>query len=190
MVICPVCEHQQDFGVECDVCGKALGGLDGLAPPPVSAPRLADLEVTGYAPAGEVAVAPEAALEVTSHAPTGAVAAPPPQELEATSAGPVGEVAVPRLEDLTQDRAVDDGVRTGAPAGPVTCRYCRHVQAAGALCDRCGMKLPTIIVVPGGPASGARGGVAVKTRCRTCGAPATAGQRCGDCGREVPFPDA
>jgi hypothetical protein len=103
----------------------------------------------------------------------------------------VGEVAVERIADLSIDRAAPES-RTPMPQGPVTCRYCRNVQAAGAMCDRCGMKLPVVIVVPeavmGTLVKGSP--LAEKTRCRSCGAPATAGERCGDCGRDVPFPDA
>lgn len=39
-MICPVCEHQQEFGVECEVCGKVLGGLGDLGPPPVRIERV------------------------------------------------------------------------------------------------------------------------------------------------------
>lgn len=190
MVICPVCEHQQDFGVECDVCGKNLGGLDGLGPPPVREERVEGLEVTVPEPLGEVAVERLGDLEVTNYAPVQVTVAPPPPEVEHSSLPPVGAVAVERLAELTVDRVPDDGARTVLPSGPITCRYCRNVQAAGSLCERCGMKLPVVIVVPeviGGKLLSAE---PVKVRCRACGAPATAGERCGDCGKEIPFPDA
>lgn len=190
MIVCPVCEHQQDFGVECDVCGKNLGGLDDLGPPPVKEERLDGLEVTSHQPSGNVAIERVGELEVTAHAPV-QVATELTPDLEHNRQADVGAVAVERLADLAVDRVPDDGQRTSLPSGPITCRYCRHVQAAGSLCDRCGMKLPTVIVVPTAVTGKLVGAAApVKTRCRACGAPATAGERCGDCGREVPFPDA
>jgi hypothetical protein len=187
-MICPVCEHQQDFGIECDVCGKALGGLDGLGPPPVMAQQLEGLEVTRLESVGDVAVQPIGELEVTRFAAV-EVAPDRTPDVEHNRAAPVGEVAVERIADLSVDRVPDDGQRTQLQVGAVTCRYCRNVQATGSLCERCGMKLPQIVVadaITGTLLSPEE----VKTRCRSCGAPAMAGQRCGDCGRDVPYPDA
>ncbi len=189
MVTCPVCDHQQDFGVECDVCGKNLGGLDDLGPPPIREERVEGLEVTLHEPSGEVAVERIGELEVTRHAPV-EVAADRTPDVEPSSLPDAGPVNVERLAEMQVDRVPDDGQRTVLPSGPITCRYCRHVQAAGSLCDRCGMKLPTVIVVPGVVTGTLLKVEVVKVRCRSCGAPATAGERCGDCGREVPFPDA
>jgi|APLak6261675434_1056106.scaffolds.fasta_scaffold02852_4 hypothetical protein len=188
-MICPVCEHQQDFGVECDVCGKALGGLDGLGPPPVMEQRIEGLEVTRIE-LGEVPVEKLGELEVTRFSAVN-VAPDVTPGVEHTSMAAVGDVPVERVADLSVDRVPDDGQRTALPVGPVTCRYCRHVQAGGSLCDRCGMKLPVIIVVPDAITGTLIGGsVDLKTRCRSCGAPAKGGERCGDCGREVPYPEA
>lgn len=188
MITCPVCEHQQDFGVECDVCGKALGGLDELGPPPVSAERVEGLEVTIPEPLGEVSVERMGDLELSRYASV-EVAADVTPDLVATGVS-VGEVAVERVADMTVDRVPDDGQRTVLPEGPLTCRYCRNVQAAGSICERCGMRLPQVIIVPqivGGLLLDAED---VKTRCRACGAVATAGKKCGECGHDVPFPDA
>jgi len=190
-MICPVCEHQQAFGVECEVCGKDLGGLGDLGPPPVTTQRIEGLEATLNESAGEVRVEKLGELEVTRHDAVAAVPRDVTPDLEITANAPVGEVAVERIADLSIDRAAPES-RTPMPQGPVTCRYCRNVQATGAMCDRCGMKLPVVIVVPeavmGTLVKGSP--LAEKTRCRSCGAPATAGERCGDCGRDVPFPDA
>lgn len=189
MIVCPVCEHQQDFGVECDVCGKALGGLDGLGPPPVAQERVEGLEVTISDRVGEIAIERMGELEVSRYASV-EVATEVTPDLETSRAAPVGEVAVERVADLTVDRAPDDGQRTVLPEGPLTCRYCRNVQASGAMCERCGMRLPQVMVVPqivGGLLLDAED---VKVRCRACGAPATAGKKCTDCGHDVPFPDA
>ncbi len=190
-MICPVCEHAQDFGMECDVCGKAIGDLDGLGPPPVMQQRLEGLEVTRQDEVGEVAVERFGELEVTRFA---AVNVAPDQtpDVEHNGSGPVGEVAVERVPDLSEDRVPDDGQRTALQVGPVTCRYCRNVQASGSLCERCGMKLPVITVAAevGTITGKLLSNDDLKTRCRSCGAPAKGGARCGDCGRDVPFPDA
>ncbi len=185
MVTCPVCEHQQELSFECEVCGKDLGGLGALGlPPPMVAP-VEGLEVTVPEPIGEVPIERVGDLEVTHFAAVevGTEATP---DLEASRQPAVGEVPIDRVPDLTDDRAADDGVRTAAPTGAVTCVSCRQVNQAGTvLCVHCGVRLPRI-TARGATAARA----AVSTRCRACGAPATAGARCGDCGREVPFPDA
>ncbi|HEY0882197.1 MAG TPA: hypothetical protein VGD87_11730 [Archangium sp.] len=188
-MICPVCEHQQEFGVECEVCGKELGGLGDLGPPPVMVQQVEGLEQTVAAPLGDVAIERVGDLEGTRF---DAVDVAPDQtpDVEHTSVASVGDIAVERMGDMQVDRVPDDGQRTAIPDGPVTCRYCRNVQASGAMCDRCGMRLPTVAapVVAVGTIIG--GSVDLKTRCRACGAPAIGGQKCGDCGREVPFPEA
>ncbi|MFT3708006.1 MAG: hypothetical protein QM817_10155 [Archangium sp.] len=188
-MICPVCEHDQPFGTECDVCGKALGGLDGLGPPPVAVQRVEGLEVTIPEKLGDVPVIEMDLLERSSFEKV-EVAPDFTPGLEASSIAPVGDVPVERIADLSVDRVPDDGIRTALPQGAVTCRYCRNVQATGTMCDRCGMRLP-IVAQPDLLVGAIVGKIEdVKTRCRSCGAPATAGQKCGDCGRDVPFPDA
>lgn len=172
------------------MCGKALGGLDGLGAPPVAVQRIEGLEQTIPDKLGDVPVQAMGELEASRFAKV--EVAPDVTPDLVTTAGPaVGEVAVERIADLSIDRVPDDGSRTPLPAGPITCRYCRNVQAAGSLCDRCGMKLP-VVIVAGDLIVGAIIGSAtdLKTRCKSCGAPATGGQKCGDCGRDVPYPDA
>ena len=188
-MICPVCEHSQDFGVECEVCGKDLGGLGDLGAPPSSDEVVEGLEATIGERVGEVAVERVGELEVTSLS-TGDVAVIEMDEMERTGSAPVGAVQAEPMIDLAEDRAPDDGVRTEAPVGEVSCRYCRHVQAEGLICDNCGMKLPkvapAIVTVDTGKPKPSFESV----RCRSCGAPAKPGQRCTDCGREVALPDA
>lgn len=187
-MICPVCEHAQDFGLECEVCGKdlsELGGLAGLGPPPAAVTRVEGLEVTVADRVGEVPVERVGALEETRF---GDVAVPVERLAEVEVPPQVGAVPVEPLIDLSDDRAPDDGARTAAPTGAVTCRYCRNVQATGAICDRCGMRLPRVAGAP--PAAKvASSREPVHVRCRTCGAPAEVGERCSECGRLVPRPD-
>ncbi|MBK7860760.1 MAG: hypothetical protein IPJ65_19585 [Archangiaceae bacterium] len=187
MMVCPVCENQQQAGLECDVCGRdlsALAGLGGLAPPPVAVQQITELEVTIPDRVGEVAAAGFAELEANRF---GKVEVRPDvtPDLETSSQAPVGEVPVERVADLDLDRAPDDGQRTAAPAGQVVCRYCKNVQQTGTLCDRCGMKLPAPLQVlaPEVPAD-------QWVRCRACGAPGPIGERCRECGRVVAAPES
>jgi len=191
MSVCPVCEHRQDFGFECEVCGKDLGDLGGLGPPPVAQQTVEGLEVTVPERIGEVAVERVGELEVTSfQAAQGPVQTEAVPELDLGRAVNIGPVAVERVPDLAQDRAPDDGVRTALPSGAVTCRYCRNVQAAGLFCDTCGMRLPKVVAPPpttqaaGPKVTYSRGDV----RCKACGAPAMPGQRCSECGALAPLP--
>ncbi len=185
---CPVCEHEQAFGIECDVCGKALGGLDGLGPPPVREERLEGLEATIPERLGEVPVEKMGDLELSRFAPV-QVAPDVTPDLELSRAPDVGNVPVERVADLTIDRVPDDGQRTVLPQGPLTCRYCRNVQATGVICERCGMRLPAVQVAPQVVGGVMLNDEDLKVRCRACGAPATAGKKCTDCGHDVPFPE-
>jgi hypothetical protein len=187
IVVCPVCEHQQAFGLECEVCGKELGNLAGLGSPPVAAVVVEGLEVTVPARIGDVVVERVEALEATALMSAQAVV---PLEvvpdLDPGKAAPVPPLPVERMVDLSLDRAPDDGLRTPAPTGPVTCRYCRNVQAAGSVCNTCGMRLPKAPApaapqVKKGASSGER-----SARCRACGAKAVPLERCSDCGAVVP----
>ncbi len=189
-MICPVCEHNQDFGVECEVCGKELGGIGDLGPPPITLETLEGLEATLQAPQGDVPVEKMGELEVTRFAAVNVTAEVTP-DVEYTGRAPVGDVPIEQVADMSEDRVPDDGQRTAFATGPVTCRYCRNVQATGSLCERCGMKLPVVNVAPVDAVQGKMlSAFESKVRCKSCGAPAQAGGRCGDCGREVPYPDA
>jgi hypothetical protein len=188
MVVCLVCEHQQAFGLECEVCGKDLGDLGGLGPPPVAPTPIEGLEVTVPERIGEVAVERVGELEVTSLDTRGLAVMPEAvPDLDTGNAAAVGAVSVERIADLSSDRAADDGVRTQAPTGAVTCRYCRNVQASGLICNTCGMRLPK---GPTAPVQAVPVGVGENRsiRCRACGAPATPGLRCSDCGAQQPPP--
>ena len=188
-MICPICEHQQEVGVECDVCGKDLGGLDDLGPPPAAPQVLEGLEATVGERVGEIALDSIADLEETRFA-AGEVAVESMPDMERTENAPVGALAADRVADLVDDRAPDDGARTAAPTGAVTCRYCRNVQADGVLCEKCGMRLPKL-ALPVRAANVAKPKQSVESvRCRSCGAPAKPGQRCTECGREVPAASA
>src|SRR5262245_5775153 len=107
MTVCPVCEHQQQLGLECEVCGKdlsALAGLSGLAPPPVTVQKVPELEVTVPDRVGDVRVERFADLEVNTYANV-QVAPERTPELETSRIAPVGDVRVERVVDLAEERA-------------------------------------------------------------------------------------
>lgn len=137
MIVCPVCEHAQAQGAECEVCGKRL--LSGPAAIPF-VPPVEGLEPTRHADVDASApLLPE--LEPTRAAGVD-VAEDPAPDLDPGRAAPV-DVADDPVPDLerTQDGVPDDGP-TAVPA-IATCRYCRTPAAPGErVCGRCGMRLP------------------------------------------------
>lgn len=190
MVVCPVCEHQQSFGVECDVCGKDLGDLGELGlPPPSAETPMEGLEVTIGERVGTVETQAVVDLEVTRFDAAQAVPLEVVPDLEARQL--VGEVAVERVTDLSLDRAPDDGVRTAAPTGTVACRYCRAVQPSGLICNSCGMRLPKTVAPPAEPGTTKPKQQFVRgdARCKACGAPAIPGERCSECGALAALPE-
>jgi hypothetical protein len=183
MITCPVCEHTQAGGDECEQCGKRFGGRAATAVPDV--PRLAELELTPHQ-GGRVEVPSQlmAELEMTQ---LGRGPDLPPvsfPEMERTRTG-VGDVDAPPMADLELGRAPDDGARTEIPWGAVKCRYCGHEQVEGKLCDQCGMRLPSFEAAA--PAQVTTIPDDLRVRCK-CGSPARPGARCGNCGELVPVP--
>ncbi len=186
MIVCPVCEHAQPDGAECDVCGRRLAearvGPAAAAPPPASREGFEPTRLPDAPGAGAfLEAAPE--LEPTRFAPVDApdLAA---VELEPTRAAPVDAAGeeVPDLEPTAQAGLPDDGP-TPPPYAP-TGRSCRTPAAEGErVCGRCGMRLPFVdgpLLVPlDGPApeEGPRG-------CPSCGVPAS-GKLCPTCGARL-----
>lgn len=112
---CPLCEHEQERGAACDVCGRRLAGEEALA---ASEPSLEGLEGTRHAAVAAPAAAPEPWLEATLQARVTVEVAP-----------------------LDVERTSGDGQRTEQGGGPVRCRYCGEIVPGGeAFCLRCGMK--------------------------------------------------
>ncbi|HYI00051.1 hypothetical protein [Hyalangium sp.] len=190
MIICPVCEHPQAQGDECDNCGKKLQVAKIAAA--VAVPTLAELEQTHHM-GGRVAVdAPVMAeLDHTRQQAGPDLPAQSVQDLEVTRMAPVDKVSVEAVPELDTGRAVDDGVRTAAPTGAVVCRYCRNVQAEGMVCDKCGMRLPR--VRPTAAAKGP-GGVSEEDLtwlpCKKCRTPTRPNKICTVCGTRVVAVDA
>ena len=166
MIVCPVCEHQQAAGSECEVCGRHL--VEGRGTDAPVAP-LEGLELTTLDPAGTAALpaAPVEGLEVTAferaEEPLLAEILP---DLEQTRTAPV-EVT----PDVTPDiERVMEGLPDDGPSLlpiVVTCRYCRtEAGPSERVCARCGMRLP--VFAPATPAA-----VAGAPRLCSCGTPIT-----------------
>lgn len=184
MIVCPVCEHQQAQGDECDVCGRRLSAASAVA---VATTPLAELEQTALVRPGiNIAAERMAELEATRLSSGPDLPAQQVPELERTRSE-VGAVPVQPMGEIDFGREVDDGARTAAPGATVTCRYCGNVQSTGNLCERCGMRLPRAAVIAPTTAGTLRA-EDVWTRCRKCGSPAKAGARCGNCGEDVAIP--
>lgn len=180
MIICPVCEHPQAQGEECDQCGKRL-----VRPRPTAAAvlPLPELELTPHA-GGKAPVAVEqvAELAATRVAPVPAVPAERVPDLEPTRSAPAGNVVNASLLELETGREQDDGVRTAVSTGAATCRYCRNVQAEGLVCEKCGMRLPRLRPAFAAPREEAEGAWGRCPRCHTRG---RTGRACTDCGTVV-----
>lgn len=142
MIVCPVCEHPQQSGAECEVCGKRFAP-GALPVPPVA--RMEGLEPTLH---DAVDVDPFAMPSIPELEPTLAAPVDAPEvrtpDIDPTSAAPVDvdSEAMPDIERIGDEIPVD--APTGLPIAPV-CRYCRTPAVPGErLCSRCGMRLPVI----------------------------------------------
>jgi hypothetical protein len=182
MTVCPVCEHQQTSGLECELCGKVLA-LGAQAEPPVTS--LPGLERTELGSPPEATTTPMAELEHNSHLAGPDLPASKVADLAPTIEPSPKDVLVSPLPELDRGRVQDVEGRTAVLSGAVTCRYCRNLQVEGFLCDRCGMRLPRRSPAGAAGPNATKGAQAVSARCRRCGAAAKAGQRCGDCGHPV-----
>lgn len=170
MIVCPVCEHAQPHGAECEVCGKRLGPPSSADPPvaPVDG-----LEPTLHA-RSEAPVATVVELEPTRHAAAEHTADPAP-DLEPTAAAPVDVDVAPAPDVDHASAPISADARTPLPAIAV-CRYCRTPAAPGErICGRCGMRLPIAATPTAAPPAeeGWRcscGTLARASLCPTCGA--------------------
>jgi hypothetical protein len=163
MIVCPVCEHPQPQGAECDLCGKRL--VAGLSEADLAIPTVDGLEPTLRQPA-DAAEERMPDLEPTLRGAGDATfAEDPTPDLEATRAAPVDVDAGPAPDlEPTQAGIPDDGP-TLVPEVAV-CRYCRTPASPGdRLCARCGVRLP----VPFTVASGAGSRDPVQLRVCSCG---------------------
>lgn len=186
MIICPVCEHQQAQGDECDNCGKKLQVPKAAAA--VAVPTLPELEQTQHL-GGRVAVDAPVLAELDHTRQQAGPDLPPQvvQDMETTRAAPVDKITVEAVPELDTGRAPDDGVRTAAPTGAVMCRYCRNVQAEGMVCDRCGMRLPRArpAAATGAKVTGISAEDLNWIPCQKCRTPTRPNKICQICGSRV-----
>jgi hypothetical protein len=189
MTTCPVCEHVQPSGDECEVCGRklALHEPGAQAPGEQAVPRVPGLEPTLHEPGASAPgepVAPLPDLEPT-RLEAGAPAPAEPGEpwIEGTRAAAVGAIPPDPVPDLEHHRAesVPD-VEELPREGPVFCRYCRTPAAPNdRFCGRCGMRLSRFEPVK--MALAERGEMV----CPDCGAMGP-GPRCRRCGGRMVEP--
>ena len=90
-----------------------------------------DLEVTIPDRIGEIPIERAPDVEVTAFAAVDAGVTAPVPDFESTVAVRIGEIPVLPIDDLSEDRAPDDGVRTPIASGPLTCRYCKTASRPG-----------------------------------------------------------
>ncbi len=174
MIVCPICEHQQAQGAECEVCGKRLlTGVAAVAATPVV--PVDGLEPTLHAPidAGDVVLVE---LEPTLHAAAGPVAGDTTPDMEATSAAPVDVDVTPTPDIERTATGIPGDLPTVLPALAL-CRYCRTpAMPDERICSRCGMRLPVIapsIAHAAPPVRHCSCGTVVRagaSLCPTCGA--------------------
>ncbi len=177
MIVCPVCEHQQPQGSECDVCGKRLA--TGVSERDLAIPAVDGLEPTQHARI-DVAADRVAELEPTHHAAAAAFVDDVTPDLEATSAPPVDVEETAQVPDLERTAMeVPGDARTELAASPL-CRYCRTPSIPGErLCSRCGMSLPVVV-------SAAAAAAAAALRLCSCGTAVRAGAPlCPACGARL-----
>lgn len=179
-----MCEHQQAQGIECEVCGKKLAAAAPVAVAVVTLPELEQTQLAGGRAPVPVAAIPDLELTRRDAVPNVAVQAVP--ELDTGRSAKVGNVAAAPVQDIDTGRADAIGGKTAAPTGPVVCRYCRNVQETGAVCDRCGMRLPKVRMASAGPTQEALVAAGERTKCPKCNSPAHAGRACVTCGSIVP----
>jgi hypothetical protein len=175
MNVCPVCEAPA-LALVCEVCGHAFAAVSS---PDVPVDPLLDLDAPLTADGAAPSV-PLAELE-----PTRFPSAPLPSEWsdvewERTSVAGVPDVAAGGLAEMDTGREEPSSERTSPSVGPVTCRYCRHVQASGTMCDGCGMRLPWSM--PVAASAGPPVDRDALVRCQRCGERTYQRERCSSCG--------
>lgn len=185
MLVCPVCEHSQTQGAECELCGRHFKRRDVV---PDEVPPLAGLEPThfesGEATPAELPPGFELTrIAATDGGPQVEVAGDSSDWLDPTACEQVPDIPAELLEI---ERAVseDSDVPPLMDLSPPVCRYCQEPAPVGAaLCEKCGMSLPRVRAAPPPEEAGQM------RRCRSCGG-ANAGQRCMVCGSRFPdLPD-
>jgi hypothetical protein len=188
MIVCPICEHTQAQGDSCEVCGKVLA-VRAVEEIPIL--ELDGLEQTRMEAAGPAPVAPLPDIELTAQGSGPELPGMAFPDLERTQQPPVdNDLPVLPMDEIDLGRAEDDGQRTAAPGGQIVCRYCRHEQWEGVICEACGMRLPRYAAAAAQKASGPSIDDEIWGVCPKCGSRAKVGRRCGECGVVMQMPEA
>lgn len=180
MILCPVCEHSQAQGAECERCGKQLVVVKV---PDLPVAVLPDLEITKMAGTdAPVQVMPLQDIEITKLAAGPDLPVQQVQDMESTHTAPVNVHAL-EIDGLEQHRLESNPAeRTRVPEGPIACRYCGTPGLPGSFCDGCGKKHASF-VQPG--ARDAKGGFskdAAPMVRHACGVLTRALMNCSSCG--------
>lgn len=185
MIICPVCEHHQAQGDECDNCGKKLQAPRPVAVAVAVLPELEQTQLAGGRVPVPVDVVPE--LEVTRLKAGPDLPPQVVQDLDPTrmDAKALPDMPILPLDELDTGRAEDDGVRTMA-FGPVVCPNCSHVQFEESLdCGQCGLRLPRIRQDETPRQPGRAAGEQPWVDCPRCRTPNRPGAVCATCGNRL-----
>lgn len=174
---CPLCDHVQERGDACEVCGLPLGDGDALAGPVAG---LEGLEPHRHAPAPDQAGEQVPGLERARV--EGPVPALPPEEPPADWLEPTVELDPAVVVEAVEVERTGGRPERPAPGDAIaTCRHCGELVPTGeAFCLRCGMHAVAV--------RAAAEDAAPRGRCRQCGAAARAG-RCPLCGARLPAPE-
>lgn len=170
MTVCPVCEHVQDRGDTCDVCGWRLPGPGAIAEP---VPPVEGLEPTALDATSSVEDDRVEGLEPTRF--DAVVAAEETAAwVERTALEAVGAVATEAVELEHHASTPEPRFVPGRPA----CRYCATAIPPGTtFCPRCGMRWAALRAAAEAPAR----------RCAGCGAAVGPDSRaCPVCGASAP----
>jgi hypothetical protein len=173
MPTCPVCDHSQPSGDECEVCGKRFVGVASDVPvattPGLEPTRFDAVE----APAERVEGLETTAFEAAGDAPGERM----DEALEPRIEGLI--VSVTPMPDIERhlSEPIPDEPDELPRAGPVLCRYCRTAAMPGdKFCGKCGMRLSRYEPVKLAAAERGEmicndcGSLGPGPRCRRCGA--------------------
>ncbi|HEY3449889.1 MAG TPA: hypothetical protein VGK67_26285 [Myxococcales bacterium] len=181
-----MCEHPQDKGDACDVCGRVLVQAAPVAVPIQALPELERTAiVAGNAVGPPVTMMPE--LEVHRIGDV-QVAAEKMAEMETSAIPGAAAAAAATIEaapDIERTQLVDAGPRTVVP-DTVPCRYCGHPQKrTNVFCEKCANAMPRVILAKVDDPKAKQ----VQVRCKACGENAIRGEKCPACGYYQRKPD-
>ncbi len=181
-MICPLCDHAQRDGFECEVCGRSLLSLEE---PPVFVEMTADLQPTTIeeaAPKDYLFSTEEIpGFETTNQTPGAVELGPRLTDFEATANREDSALvlAIEPIDDLEHERFHDEAPRAAGVGAVTACPNCGVAGPAGSHCDSCGAKLPPMPLIVGVAIGGAT------ALCRACGTQGQAGRRCVACGTQL-----